>query len=290
MKHKEQVEFGISPIGWANEDDRSLDDGQTFEECLDDMQEAGFFGTELGWKFPIDWAALRFALDKRNLKVCSNWFAATFTSGKVDDCIEAFKIRCEKLQYLEADNIMISEQGNSIQADRRKPIFGKEKPMFDEEQWAAVSGGFNMLGKIAKQYGLTAGIHHHMGTGIQTKEEIDKAMHLTDPEYVSLTLDTGHLLYAGIEPMDIAEKYKDRINYIHLKDIRYSVLERVQEKFLSFMDSVTSGVFTVPGDGDYDFGNFFNFVSENRYTGWILVEAEQDPAKAEPLYYAKKLY
>lgn len=273
--------LGISSIGWCNDDDSKLDCGCSFEEILNQVVETGFSGTEIGNKYPSDWAELKYEMDLRGLKVFSNWFPTFFTSNSFDETVNSFKKRCEKLNYLGADNIMLSEQGNSIQAKQIPIIDGK--PCYTEEEWKTVSKGFNELGKIASDYGLAVGIHHHMGTGIQTREEIDRIMDMTDPNYVGLTFDTGHLVYADVDVNKFIDDYIDRIKYVHLKDVRFHIKEQVKPNKWSFLDSVRAGVFTVPGDGDIDFTHV-NTALKAKYKGnCILIEAEQDPILFDPV-------
>jgi inosose dehydratase len=110
----------------------------------------------------------------------------------------------------------------------------------------------------------------------------------TDPEVVHLLLDTGHLYWAGDDPLAMARAYADRIRHVHLKDIRHDVMVRCNATDRSFIESVIEGVFTVPGDGVIDFAPIFRVLAEANYAGWLMVEAEQDARKANPLDYARK--
>ena len=158
----------------------------------------------------------------------------------------------------------------------------------NEEEWKLLADGLNKLGKIAKNKGMTLTFHHHMGTVVQTEEEIDRFMELVDPDLVYLLFDSGHLSFAGIDPEKVLKKYVNRVKHVHLKDIRREMVEKSREERWSFLRGVREGVFTVPGDGDVDFGPIFRILEEAAYEGWVVVEAEQDPAKANPLAYAKK--
>lgn len=260
----------------------------TFEQCISEMALAGFQGSEIGNKYPSDTAELKHYLDVRGLQICNAWFSSYLTSKPYEETIEAFKAHCDKLYDLGAKVIGASEQGNSIQGDLTKSILD-EKPYYTEEQWQTVAKGFNEMGAYARSKGMYFTVHHHMGTGVQTVEEIDKLMELTDPELVYLLFDSGHLTFAGIDPVPVLEKYIDRIKHIHLKDVRLGVYNNeVVPKHMSFLDAVREGVFTVPGDGDVDFKPIFDIIEKSGYEGWIVVEAEQDPAKANPFEYALK--
>lgn len=288
MLDKNKVRLAIAPIGWTNDDMPDLGAENTFEQCISEMALAGFQGSEIGNKYPSDTAALKHYLDVRGLQICNAWFSSYLTSKPYEETIEAFKTHCDKLYDLGAKVIGASEQGNSIQGDLTKSILD-EKPYYTEEQWQTVAKGFNEMGAYARSKGMYFTVHHHMGTGVQTVEEIDKLMELTDPELVYLLFDSGHLTFAGIDPVPVLEKYIDRIKHIHLKDVRLGVYNNeVVPKHMSFLDAVREGVFTVPGDGDVDFKPIFDIIEKSGYEGWIVVEAEQDPAKANPFEYALK--
>ena len=181
--------------------------------------------------------------------------------------------------------VVVCECGHSIQG-KSVPVF-ENKPVFDSQQWQSMIFGLHKIGDLARHYDMRLVYHHHMGTGVQTQEEIDRLMNDTDPELVSLIFDTGHIVYSGGDPVALVKKHGQRIKHVHLKDIRKNVLQRVKSKKMSFLDSVVAGVFTVPGDGFIDYDAIFQALAEFNYTGWFIVEAEQDPAKANPLDYAK---
>ena len=128
--------------------------------------------------------------------------------------------------------------------------------------------------------------HHHMGTVIETHEDTTRLMENTS-DNVKLTLDTGHMLFAQGNSKKILEDFNSRIIHIHCKDIRKNVLENSLKNDLSFRAAFLEGAFTVPGDGCIDYKPLFDILKTKDYSGWLVVEAEQDPAKANPLEYAK---
>ncbi len=158
----------------------------------------------------------------------------------------------------------------------------------NDDEWDVFCKGLNKLGKVAKDMGISLTLHHHMGTVVQTAAEIDRMMENTDPELFSLLFDSGHLAYCGEDYMYILNKYVNRIKHVHLKDIRPAILEKVKAEHKSFLEGVRMGAFTVPGDGVIDFSPIFKVLEENDYEGYVLVEAEQDPAVANPFEYAVK--
>jgi len=279
------VKLAIAPIAWTNDDLPELGGENTFEQCISEMALAGFKGSEVGNKYPNDPKKLKHALDLRGLTICNAWFSTFFTSKPIEETIDNFKETIDFLYQVGARVVGASEQGNSIQGKMDVPVL-TEKPYYTDEEWEMVTDGLNKLGKIANKKGMTLTYHHHMGTGIQDLEEIDKLMEMTDPNLLSLLFDTGHARFAGIDPVELVTKYIDRIKHVHLKDIRKDVLETVKKEKMCFLNAVKKGVFTVPGDGMIDFEPIFKVLAEKDYTGWMVVEAEQDPAKANPFEYA----
>lgn len=287
MLNTEKVKLGICPIGWTNDDMPDLGKENTFEQAVSEMALAGFKGTEVGNKYPKDVNVLKKALDIRNLQIASAWFSSFLTTKPYEETEKEFIDHRDFLHEMGAKVIVVSEQGHSIQGEMDTPIFDG-KYYFNEEEWKLLADGLNKLGRLAEDKGMKIVYHHHMGTGVQTTDEIDKLMSMTDENLVYLLFDTGHLVYSGENPITILNKYVNRIKHVHLKDIRADVLEKVKKEKMSFLMGVRAGSFTVPGDGFIDFEPIFKILDENNYEGWILVEAEQDPAIANPFEYAMK--
>lgn len=284
MLNKEKVNLACAPIAWTNDDMPDLGAENTFEQCVSEMALAGFAGSEIGNKYPKDVETLKHKLEVRGMRICNAWFSSLLLSEGYEATIEAFIKHRDFLHALGAKVIGASEQGNSIQG-KDLSIFGA-KPEYTEEQWALIAKGFNEMGRLAKEKGMYFTVHHHMGTGVQTEAEIDKLMELTDPDLVYLLFDTGHLSFSGEDVVGVLKKYVNRVKHVHLKSIRQSVIDEAKVKGYSFLDCVRAGSFTVPGDGDFDFTPVFDILDEAGYEGWVVVEAEQDPAIANPYEYA----
>ncbi len=288
MFNKEKVKLGIAPIAWTNDDMPDLGSENTFEQCVSEMALAGFTGSEVGNKYPKDTEVLKKALELRGMEICNQWFSSFLLTKPFEEVEAEFRAQLAYLQAMGAKVIGASEQSYSVQGMTDVPIFGHKHIMNDEE-WDRLCSGLNALGKISKEeYGISLTFHHHMGTVVQDEDEVDRLMANTDPEYFSLLFDTGHFAYCGVDPLKMVKKYADRIKHVHLKDIRRDKVEQVKAENLSFLDGVRMGTFTVPGDGDIDFDPIFKVLEETGYEGYMLVEAEQDPAKANPLEYAIK--
>ena len=288
MMDPKKVRLGIAPIGWTNDDMPDLGAENTFEQCVSEMALAGFTGSEVGNKYPKDPAVLKKALDLRGMQICNQWFSSFLLTKPFEEVEKEARAQLEFLRAMGSKIIGFSEQSYSVQGKLDTPIFGHKYVMNDEE-WARLLDGLNRLGKIAlEEYGIALTYHHHMGTVIQSEEETDRFLAGTDPRYVNLLYDTGHFAFAGFDPLAMVKKYVGRIKHVHLKDVRPEVLERVHKEDMSFLAAVRAGAFTVPGDGSIDFEPIFKVLEEAGYEGWMLVEAEQDPAIANPFEYALK--
>ncbi|MDR0722770.1 MAG: myo-inosose-2 dehydratase [Treponema sp.] len=280
----EPIHLGIAPIGWTNDDLPELGGGIPFEQCISEMALAGFTGTEVGNKYPKDPGILNKALKLRGLTVCNGWFSSFLTTKPYEEVEAAFIPHRDFLYATGARIIGAAEQGHSIQG-QAQPIF-EAKPVFTDAEWGRLCEGLNRLGKKAAEKGMHLTYHHHMGTGVQTAAEIDRLMENTDPLLVGLLYDTGHLVFSGEDHLPVLAKWILRIRHVHLKDMRSALREKAKNEGWSFLEAVKAGVFTVPGDGCVDFVPVFHALKEARYQGWWVVEAEQDPAKANPLEYA----
>ena len=283
----EKIKLGIAPIGWTNDDMPDLGGEITFEQCVSEMALAGYKGCEIGNKYPKTVEGMHEYLDIRGLEIANRWFSSFILTKPFEEVEKDFRENCEFLKGCGAKRIGASEQSYSIQGQMETPVFEKKYVMNDEE-WKKFTDGLSKLGNIAKEYGITLVYHHHMGTVVQTAEEIDKMMDMCDPDAVYLLFDTGHLAYCGEDYMAVLKKYAKRIKHVHLKDIRPEVIEKVKAEKLSFLQGVRLGTFTVPGDGAIDFAPIFDVLAETGYEGYVLVEAEQDPAIANPFEYALK--
>ncbi|WP_392970739.1 myo-inosose-2 dehydratase [Streptomyces sp. LN245] len=283
----DKVKLGVCCTLWWNDDFPAIDAGISFGQAVSDMALAGFQGCSIGHKYPSDADELKAALDLRGLSVSEPWTSTYFTIGRMrEKTVAAFEETLAHIKALEGTELVVAEFGASshlLPVD----VFAN-RPVFTDSQWDALTSGLDELGRIAASAGLKLSYHHHMGTGVMTRADVDRLMASTDPELVHLLLDTGHMAFAGDDPLDLARAYADRIGHVHLKSVRPEVVSLVREEGLSFQEAIQRGVFTVPGDGGIDFRPILEVLAAAHYQGWLVVEAEQDPNKAVPLEYAKK--
>ena len=285
MLDKNKVKLGMAPIGWCNDDMPELGAENTFQQIVSEMALAGFTGTEVGNKYPKDKVELKKALDLRGIEICNQWFTQLLLTEPYEVVEKAMLDQIDYIKYCGAKVIGASEQSYSIQGLDQPILTGKY--VMNDEEWDRLTSGMTKLGKTAKEAGMKLCFHHHMGTVVQTEEEIDRFMDMTD-ENVYLLFDSGHCSFADIDPVKVLSKYIGRTAHIHLKDLRRNVVEQSRENEWSFLKCVREGCFTVPGDGDVDFKPIFDIIEQSGYEGYVVVEAEQDPAKANPLEYAMK--
>lgn len=288
MFDQKNVFLGIAPIGWCNDDMPELGAENTFQQIVSEMALAGFTGCEIGNKFPSDPQALKKALDLRGMRVASRWFSSFLLTQPYAQVEAEFSAQLDFLAAVGANRINVSEQSYSIQGQMDVPVLRDRKYVMNEGEWTRLCEGLDRLGALAVSRGFRLCYHHHMGTVVQTAAETEYLMEHTTPGRVWLCYDTGHFTFAGEDPMAVLKKYADRVGHVHLKDMRLPVVKQARDEGWSFLQAVRNGAFTVPGDGGVQFDEVFRVLAASGYQGWLLVEAEQDPAKADSLEYAMK--
>lgn len=281
------VRFGVAPIAWSNSDLPELGGDTPLEVCLQESREAGFTGTETGVKFPMDPKVLGPLLDRFGLKLVSGWFSGELLERSVAEEKDRIEEQLATFAALGAPVIVYAETTGSVQARQSVPL--SKRPRIGDDEFRDYGVKLTELAEWLVQRGVPMAYHHHMGTVVETEREVDLLMNYTG-EAVGLLLDTGHLAFAGGDVEGTTRRHGRRINHVHCKDLRPDVLNQVRERDMSFLDGVIEGVFTVPGDGMLDYGRFAEVLAEIGYEGWVVVEAEQDPAKAPPMEYAVKGY
>lgn len=276
--------YGTNPIAWSNDDDRSLGAHISLEQCLDETAAIGFDGIEKGHKFPQDPAALKAVLEPRGLNFVSGWHSLNLLVQTIDEEKAAMQPFLDLLKAMGSKVIIVCETSNAIHGDDTRPL--SERPRLSEEQWPGFGAGVEALAAFAADQGITLAYHHHMGTIVETEEEIDRLMAHTGP-HAKLLLDTGHCLFGGGNPQALAERHMGRVAHIHAKNVRPAVARQVRDENLSFLEGVRRGVFTVPGDveGGVDFAPVLKIAAGHGYQGWLVIEAEQDPDVRNPFEY-----
>ena len=279
------VRLGVNPIAWSNDDLRELGGATPLETCLAEARQAGFAGIELGYKFPRYPDTLALVLGRHGLALVSGWYSSALLERTPRAEIAAIADHAALLSALGCEVLILAETSNAIHGRRDAPL--SRSPTLASAEVTALARAVTEVAKHLEETGLRLAYHHHLGTVVETRAEIDAFMAAAGAE-VGLLLDTGHAFAAGIEPVELAEAYAGRVVHLHAKDVRPEVLARVRGDDMSFLDGVVAGLFTVPGDGCVDFAGVLSPLSRAGYDGWLVVEAEQDQERANPLDYARR--
>ena len=278
------VKLGIAPIAWSNDDMPELGGDTSLEQCLEEASQAGFIGIESGGKFPKTSKELLPMLNNYNLNLCSGWYGGNLRQNSTNEEKQLIRGQLDLFKDCNAPCIVFAEVSGSIQGDPNRKL--STRPQMDSDEWRSFCKKMSEMAKFLEGEGMPLAYHHHMGTVIETQEDTVRLLENTD-ESVKLTLDTGHMLFAQGNSKKILEDFSSRIIHIHCKDIRKDVLDNSLKNDLSFRGAFLEGAFTVPGDGCIDYKPLFDILKTKNYSGWLVVEAEQDPAKANPFEYAK---
>ena len=279
-----KIKLGIAPIAWSNDDMPELGGDTPIEKCLEDTQIAGFSGIELGGKFPRNPGITNFLLNKYNLKMPGGWYGGLLRGRSVKEEWLALQNHLNLLKLVNADVFIFADVSGSIQSIASRRL--SSRPYLEKDEWSSYCKKISELSNMLMDEGIPMSYHEHMGTIIQSEEDVDKFMSLTN-ENTFILYDTGHLMFAEANHERVLKNYISKINHIHCKDVRKNVFLNCIKNDLSFRDSFLEGVFTVPGDGCIDYNPLLKILFEYKYTNWLVIEAEQDPKKANPLEYAK---
>ncbi len=276
------IRFGVSPIAWANDDMPELGGDTPLESILADVRDVGFAGVELGGKFPRDPAVLRPLLAGYGVDLVGGWYSGNLLIQDVEAEIAAAQAHLALLKAMDCTVFVHAETSNAIHGNRAAPI--TSTPRLDD--WETFGARVTAFADYIAGEGLRFAYHHHLGTVVEQPDDLAHFLRNTGAS-VGLTLDTGHARLGGIDPLEILARHPGRIAHVHCKDIRTDVFRRTRDAGRSFLDGVLAGMFTVPGDGDIDFGPVMRTLAGTGYEGWIIIEAEQDPAVANPRKYAE---
>jgi inosose dehydratase len=278
------IRYGTNPIAWSNDDDWSLGDHLTLENCLSDCRKIGFDGIEKGHKMPDEGAALKAKLAEYGLRFVGAWHSTNLLVNDIGAEIKSLDAFIDFVKAAGGDHINACECSNTVHGNDAVPV--NDRPIMTDAEWERFSKGYETLSAHAAKRGMPMGYHHHMGTIIESAADIDRFMAMAGPQ-TRLLLDTGHAYFGGADPAEVARKYMDRVTHIHAKNIRPAIMREVREKKLSFLEGVRRGAFTVPGDpeGCVDFAPVLKIAAGHGYSGWLVIEAEQDSAVRNPYDY-----
>ncbi len=278
-----KVRIGINPITWTNDDFPEMGGDTPLETCLSETKQAGYAGTELGGKFPRQSAVLTPIMAQYGLAVISGWYDGRCDEKDVNAEFDAILPHLQLLKDMGSDKVVYADTSRGRLGAIFDPI--SQRPKLLAGEWATYGKKLTALAEKFADFGVRMAFHHHMGTIVETDEEVGLMMNHTG-EAVGLLYDTGHSSFSGGDPIALLKKHIKRVVHVHCKDVRKPILEKARAEDMSFMGAVKEGIFTVPGDGSIDYPTILGMLAQNNYSGWLVVEAEQDPKKAHPLTYA----
>jgi inosose dehydratase len=278
------IRFGVSPIAWINDDMPELGGDTPLEQVLAEARDLGYAGIELGGKFPRDPQTLAALLARFELALVGGWYSASLLTRTAREEIAALQAHLALLKALGCRVFICAETSNAIHGHRARPL--SATPRLDRAAWAHFGAKLTEVADHVAAAGLRLAYHHHLGTVVESHEDIERFLQSTGPS-VGLTVDTGHAALGGVDPVSLIRTHPQRVAHVHCKDIRGKVFRKIKAEDGSFLTGVLDGMFTVPGDGDLDFGKVMQVLAEIGYGGWIIVEAEQNPAIADPLRYGE---
>ncbi|OJH44822.1 myo-inosose-2 dehydratase [Paracoccus sp. SM22M-07] len=278
--------YGTNPIAWSNDDDHSIGAHLSLDDCLSDCRTIGFDGIEKGHKMPNEGGALKTTLGEYGLRFVGGWHSTNIlAAGATLDTEEAaLDVHIAMTKGAGSDVVILCECSNAVHGNDQVAV--NDRPILSDEEWDRLMAGLNALATHAAGQGVRACYHHHMGTCVESEDDVDRFMAAAGPD-LHLLLDTGHLTFAGADPAAVAAKYMDRVGHIHCKNVRADIMAQVRNDGLSFIEGVRRGAFTVPGDveGCVDFPAVLQIAARAGYSGWLVIEAEQDSAIRDPLHY-----
>jgi inosose dehydratase len=281
------VKIGISPIAWQNDDLPDITKDYTMEQALRESRDIGYTGVERGQRMPHDTEGLRQYLEANDIALCGGWCSGNSLVNDFAAECDATRQQVEQFIALDAPCIVYAECSNTVQGLQNVPV--NNRPKLSRDEIMTYGKKISELAKWMADQGMPMAYHHHMGSIIESEDDVNWLMDGSSHE-VNLCFDTGHLLFGGGNVMATLDRWGDRVHHVHYKDIRPHIVKDVRDNNLSFLDAVIAGAFTVPGDGCIDFQEVTHKLKAMDYSGWIVVEAEQDPAKAPPYEYSKLGY
>jgi inosose dehydratase len=278
------IRFGVSPIAWINDDMPELGGDTAVETVFAETRDTGFTGIELGGKFPKDPVVLQNLLSEYRLDLVGGWYSGNLLVHSAEAEIAALQSHLALLKAMRCRVFIHAETSNAIHGDRARPL--SATPRLETDGWVQFGKRLTDVADYIASQGLRFAYHHHLGTVVEGPDDLQEFLRHTGTS-VGLTVDTGHAALAGLNAVDMIRAYPERVAHVHCKDVRRDVFRDIKRRNESFLNGVLAGMFTVPGDGDLDFHAVMRALADTAYHGWIIVEAEQDPAKANPRAYAQ---
>lgn len=274
------LQIASAPVSWGIMESCENPADYPYTRVLDEIASAGFSGTELGpYGFlPLKAAKLRSELAKRGLHLCSAFIAfALPDSSKLQAALAEVRRTAELISAVGATMLVLSDEispERSAVAGRREAA---NRFSWSDDEWQRAVAAIHAVAAECDKYNLRVAFHHHVGTHVETPEEIDRLLTELPPEALGLCLDTGHYAYGGGNPVAVLRQHPGRTAWLHLKDVNASRLASARDRQLDFHSGVRHGVFVPLGRGDVDFPECLALLRSQKYRGWAVVEQDVLP-------------
>ncbi|MFB3819118.1 MAG: TIM barrel protein [Candidatus Methylomirabilales bacterium] len=272
------IRVATAPMNWNNDDVPDLRPFLPIEQVLAEMVEAGYEGTEYGTGFPADPEALRRLLGRYGLTLASNfcWVALHDRERQAAEMARALEV-ARTLGALDVSELILGMRGDErrLQLAGRVPADGSAG--LSAEAWRVLAHGVQRLASACTPLGVRLAVHPHAGSYVETRDELERLLALTEPEALGLCLDTGHLVYGGADPIAVVAAHGARVRYVHLKDVNLRVLDSARRNGLGFLGALKAYVFCGLGHGGVDLDRFMGALREAHYSGWLVIEEDTSP-------------
>jgi inosose dehydratase len=282
------IRIANAPCSWGALEFDLKGQSLGYDSVLDEMVETGYVGTELGdWGFmPTDSAALQRVLQTRQLELVGAFVPVALAKEACHQAGEDLALKTARLMVDAgyADAFLVLADDNGTIAPRTQAAGRVTAAMgLSDQQWETFARGADRIALAVREtHGLRTVFHHHCAGYVETPEEVDRLLSLTDPQCLGLCLDMGHYGFGGGNPVDALKRHYDRIWHVHFKDYDPKVGQVSRERQHDYFASVADGVFCELGKGSVDFPEIVRILNETGYEGWIVVEQDVLPGMGAP--------
>ncbi len=289
MKTKSEIKIANAPCSWGVLEFELEGKSIGYQQVLDELKETGYSGTELGdWGFmPTDPKELHKEISSRNINLLGAFVPVALSNELAHEkgVQQALKVAGLMFDagYKDTFIVLADDNGSVKERTENAGRISKEQSLSPEQTNTFAKGAEKIAQAVKDKYGMRTVFHHHCAGYIETPSEIDALMKATDARLLGLCFDTGHYRFGGGKnPVDVLEKYWDRIWHVHFKDFSPQVAQESKNKKWDYFESVKNGVFCELGKGDVDFVAIKNFLNKKNYMGWIVVEQDVLPGMGDP--------
>lgn len=271
------IRVASAPVSWGIMESVELPPEYPYSRVLDEIAQAGYAGTELGpYGFlPTEPIRLRQELDRRGLTLCSAFVAMHLGTSAAHEA---------GFSHVEGTVHLVSQAGcgllilsDEISAQRSQTAGRTSEAhslSWTKQEWKSAERAIGEVMTRCRRAGLRVAFHHHVGTHVETPEEVERLFSIFSPDELGLCLDTGHCYYGGGDPLAVLERYADRVRSVHLKDVDAQRLEEARRHKMDFHEGVRHGVFVPLGKGAVNFSQVLALLRKHDFDGWVVVEQD----------------